>query len=196
MKRAELKELQYIAPIANVGSVAKLGILSHRKAKKTHHHSVAMKKIQDIRSHKRIPGGLALHDYANLYICARNPMLYKLKSRHKELCVLRLNPSLLDARDVVVSDGNAASEYTRFAAAPEGLSIVDHDRTFAEWWTSSNPIEKYELARRKCAEILVPIAVKPEYIFGAYVSCEDSLSTFESEGTALSSVIDQHLFFL
>ena len=78
MQREELEELHYITPIVNVASILSSGILSHQLAAKVHHTSVAMREVQDIRMNKVVPGtnGRRLHDYANVYICARNPMLF------------------------------------------------------------------------------------------------------------------------
>src|SRR5712691_2607983 len=58
-------------------------------------------------------GELVAVRYVNLYLCARNPILYKRQSRHAELCVLRIDPRVLDLPGVVVTDGNAASAYVR-----------------------------------------------------------------------------------
>lgn len=75
MQRNELSELHFITPILNISSILTHGILSHTLAKKIGHHSIAMQEVQDRRKKVTIPGGKLLHDYANLYICARNPML-------------------------------------------------------------------------------------------------------------------------
>ena len=77
MNREDLSELHYISPIANLVSIMQRGILSNRRAAKLQHQSVAKQEVQDLRAKVRVPGGRALHEYANLYICARNPMLYK-----------------------------------------------------------------------------------------------------------------------
>jgi hypothetical protein len=47
MKRSDITELHYIAPIENVPSILKHGILSHNQAKKIDHDSVAMREIQE-----------------------------------------------------------------------------------------------------------------------------------------------------
>ena len=137
-----------------------------------------------------------MHEYANLYICARNRMLYKRHGQHRDLCVLRVSPRVLELPDVVVTDGNAASDYTRFAAAPDGLTIVDWDLTFAERWTSLDQIDQWERSRRKCAEVLVPERVAPEFIEGAYVSSDDSLANLRAVTGDLQMDVNPHLFFL
>ena len=57
MERHELTELHYITPIANVPSILELGILSHNRAKRVRHESVAMNEIQDRRARVTVPGG-------------------------------------------------------------------------------------------------------------------------------------------
>jgi hypothetical protein len=195
LNRSDLAELCYITPIANVPSILLRGIVSHRAAGKLEHVSIAMTEIQDKRSTKRIPGGHALHDYVNLYICARNPMMYKRKDQHEQLCVLRVSTAVLDLPAVVVADGNAASAYTGFWPAPAGLQKVDQDLTFAEYWTSPDPFEKYRRTRAKCAEVLVPGRVEPSFIFGAYVSCPRSYAQFESVCAAVPATILPSMFF-
>jgi hypothetical protein len=196
MNRQDLTELHYITPIANVPSILQHGILSHNRVAALPHDSVAMQEIQDLRENKAIPGARRLHDYANLYICARNPMLYKRLDRHAGLCVLRINTNVLDLPGVIVSDSNAASQYVRFAPAPGGLSIVNRERTFADDWTSPDTIEYYRKKAGKCAEVLVPDRVDPCHIGGAYVSCEEALARFNARARGLAAAINRHVFFL
>ncbi len=195
MKRSDLTELHYITPIANVPSILKLGILSHNRVKRIQHQSVAMNKIQDRRAKVSVPGGRKLHEYVNLYICARNPMMFKRKLQWKELCVLRVSPDVIDMPDVVVTDGNASGDYVRFCAAPKGLSIVNRDLTFADYWRDTDQIQYFRKKSAKCAEVLVPDKVGPEYITGAYVACQEALVEFEAQTTSISVVLNSHLFF-
>src|SRR5215470_4652905 len=100
MQRHELLELHFITLVKTVPSILKLGVLSHNAAAKIGHESIAMTEIQDRRAKVKVPGGLALHDYANLYFHARNPMMYKRRARHAELAVLRVSTSILDVPGV------------------------------------------------------------------------------------------------
>ncbi|MBN2269769.1 MAG: DUF4433 domain-containing protein [Sedimentisphaerales bacterium] len=196
MERKQLQELHYITPICNVPSILQRGILSHAGVSGLEHESVAMATIQDRRAGVRVPGGRPLHEYANLYICARNPMLFKRQARHAMLCVLSVSPDVLDLADVIVTDSNASSEYVRFAPAPDGLQIVNGDRTFAEYWTDPDLIQQWRKKATKCAEVLVPDRVAPRFIVGIYVSCEQAKRQVEAFGPALPVSIQQHLFFL
>ena len=173
MKRSELPDLHYITPIDNLLSIAKHGLLSHNAANKLAKKpdSIAMQEVQDLRAGKRVPGGLLVHDYVNLYICARNPMMFKRRAMHAEICVLSVSPEVLDLAGVVVTDQNAASKYVRFAGAPSGLSIVDAAMTFARDWTHPlDQIAEWRHTSRKCAEVLVPKTVAFNFIEKIYVS--------------------------
>ena len=195
MRRDQLSELHYITPITNLPSVLSRGILSHRQAEKVRHRSVAMDEIQERRTRKRVPGGRALHEYVNLYFCARNPMLFKRKDQHAELCVIRVSTAVLDLPGVVITDQNAASDYALFSPAPDGLKYVDHDLVFAEYWTHEDPIEQYRHRSIKCAEVLVPDSVPPSYILGAYVSGSTTQAAIEALGLDMSVTLSPHLFF-
>lgn len=196
MTRDELDELGYIVPIATVPSILKHGILSHRRADKVQHESIALQEVQDRRAEKAVPNGLLVHEYANFYICARNPMLFKRKDMHREICVLRINPSVIDLPNAVISDSNAGSKYVRFRPAPLGLSIVDRIRTFARIWKHpDDQIDEWRHSAQKCAEVLVPNVVAASYITGAYVSCKLSQEALHKVAPNLPIIISEDLFF-
>ena len=194
MKRSDLSELQYITPITNVPSIVTNGILSHRLADRFKPTSVASEEVQSRRAAKTVPGGGRLHDYVNLYLCARNPMMYYLQDRHMDLCVLRVSVDVLDMDGVIIADGNAAADFTSFRSFPNGLDKLSHDLVFAEYWTDANPTMQKHKKRVKCAEALVPDRVDPRYFIGAWVSCAQSQQKFEQICNVPVSV-DGHLFF-
>ena len=82
---SRVTEFQCIMPLENIPSVLKFGILSNEGAAKLQHRSVAMEDVQEKRDLKHVPGGLKLHQYANLYFHARNPMLYKRRNEGEYL---------------------------------------------------------------------------------------------------------------
>lgn len=197
MTRAELKELGYIVPIATVPSILRRGILSHRRADSVSHESIALQGVQDQRAKVIVPNGRPLHEYANLYICPRNPMLLTRRDIHARICVLRVNSDVLDMANVVVTNSNAGSKYVRFSPAPSGLAIVNKDRTFARWWNHpDDQIEQWRHSAQKCAEVLVPDVVPVRYINGAYASSEESSQALVAAGFNLPVAITGDLFFL
>lgn len=195
MRREDLHELHYITPISNVPSILSHAILSHRLAAKVRHESVAMQEIQDRRAKVRLPTGRPLHDFVNLYICARNPMLYLRRGRHESLCVLQVSPEVLDVEEVVIADRNASSDYCRFDAAASGLANIDDELVFAEYWTDPDPIQAYIRKSVKCAEVLVPDRVPAHLIRGAYVSCDVAKQRLAAVAPSFTITVDAHLFF-
>jgi hypothetical protein len=201
MRRESLLELHYIAHFDNIISIYQEGILSHNKAESIPHDSVASEIIQDRRRSKSVPGGRHLHDYVNLYIHGRNPMLFKLKHKYgySELCILSISPEVLNMPGVIISSCNAASDYVLFEPAPEGLDIVDEELVFARYWTHPDQVEQWRRASIKCAEVLVPDHVDAEFIAKAYVSCSDSKIMLErimrDAGLNLNVAVNTYLFF-
>jgi hypothetical protein len=182
MQLADVGELFYITAIENVDSMLRRGILSHHGAQGIRHATIYSDSVQRIRARIRIPGGRRLHEYANLYFCQRNPMMFVLTrsgaAPHDTLAVLRVDPAVLHLPDVVIADGNAAraeSGGTRFDPVGPGLARLDGDMVHAEFWTGhATEKENWEHKRVKHAEVLVPDLVKPDKIVGAYASCADS----------------------
>lgn len=157
--------------------------------------SVALPGVQERRESKVIPGAKPLHEYVNLYICARNPMMYLRRSQHEALCVLQIGPAVLTLPGVVIADGNAASGPTAFWASPSGLAKVNKDTVFAEWWTDPDQFVLWENRRVKCAEVLVPDELDARFIGGAYVSCAAAENALKTVAPEIAITVDPHTFF-
>jgi len=196
LKRADVKELYYITPIANVPSIMKYGIVSNELSKKLPHKSLAMEEIQSKRNTKKIPGARKLHQYANLYFDAHNPMLSKRRNQNDQICILRVSTSVLDLPDVIISDRNAASDWARFNSVIDGLAALDKDQIYAKYWTNANnDYELWEKKSIKCSEVLVPGNVESKYILGAYVANQTALKAFQQLDISLTVSIRSDIFF-
>jgi ssDNA thymidine ADP-ribosyltransferase DarT-like protein len=192
---ARVTELHCIMPIANIASVMEHGILSYERAAKLQHHSVALQPVQDKRDQKRVPGGLKLHQYTNLYFHARNPMLFKRKDEAATLCVLRASVAVLEGNGTVITDCNAASDYVRFLA-PSQWKVLNFDDIFAQDWRHpGDRVRYYQHRSRKCAEVLVPHCVKPDDLVGAYVVDDSARTRLAGGGFPLPVAVDGVLFF-
>jgi len=188
-------ELHYIMPLANVPSVLQHGLLSYEEASKLPHASVAMEAIQEKRDKKQVPGGLRLHQYANLYFHARNPMLFKRKAQAADLCVLRLSTELLHLPGVVLTDSNASSDYVRFLD-PADWRLLHFDDIYAmDWRHPDDPIAFYRHRSRKCAEVLVPHRVERRFLTGAWVVDTSAARNLSVTGWMLPIAVDPVLFF-
>lgn len=196
MERSDVSELHYITAIANVISILQRGILSHKLADALTHDSVAMPEVQARRKNKQIPGARMLHEYANLYFDAHNPMLCARQQRNNEICVLRIDSAVLELPGVIVADRNAASDWVGFWPVPDGLARLNRERLFARYWT--HPDDTYEQMRHKsekCAEVLVPDRVEPRLVLGAYVANNTALAAFSELNTVLPVQIRSQMFF-
>ena len=190
-------EFQCIMPLENIPSVLKLGILSNERSAKIEHRSVAMEDVQEKRELKHVPGGLKLHQYANLYFHARNPMLYKRKGEINNLCVLRISTEILQLPGVVFADCNASSPYVRFLA-PSQWALLDYEAIYAMDWNRQHANDPYAYRvhkARKCTEVLVPHVVETKFFIGAYVVDEAAKSKLQSLGFDRAVTIDSEMFF-
>lgn len=195
MTLEDIPELHYITPIENVASILREGILSHARVQRLPHSTVAMPEVQDKRAKRVVPGGRPLHEYANLYFNARNPMMYKRQNQRRDLCVLAVSQDVLLLEGVVISDGNAASQYTAFWPSPGGLKRLSREMVYARDWTDEDQIRQWRRARCKCAEVLVPDRVPPQYVQGAYVCCARAEISVREAGFQREIRICTDLFF-
>ena len=189
-------EFQCIMPMVNIPSVLEHGILSYERAAKLSHLSVAMADVQDKRDAKQVPGGLKLHQYANLYFHARNPMMYKRQSEASTLCVLRVSIEARNLDGVVFADRNAAGggNWVRFLH-PRDWRVLDFDRIYARNWRDADQFAYYDKKRKKCAEVLVPHRVDPKFLTGAYVVDSAASAVLSALEFRLPISIDPDLFF-
>ena len=188
-------EFQSIMPIENISSILEFGILSNERTKVLKHRSVAMQEVQDRRDKKKVPGGLRLHQYANLYFHARNPMLYKRKDDAANLCVLRISTHVMHEEGVVFTDCNAASGYVRFLH-PSQARLLNFDAIYAlDWRHPDDEIAEIRHRSQKCAEVLVPHYVEPKFLIGAYVVDAIRLNQLKTLGFDLPVSVDSQMFF-
>ena len=175
-------ELFYITHIENIPSIMKNGIMCYERAKNLKHKSIALEEVQERRDRKRIPNGRLLHEYVNLYFNPRNPMMYKRRAYYKEICVLSVNPIILEYEGVVVSDMNAARELCKFLEPKVALTTLDFN-------------EIYRLRGSLCAEVLIPDKVPYEYIQCAYVAKDELKNIFKEYGFDKPVQVKPYIFF-
>ena len=188
-------EFQCIMPLENVPSVLEYGILAYEQAARLPHRSVAMDAVQERRDLKQVPGGLRLHQYANLYFHARNPMLYKRQEDAPNLCVLRVSTAVLEIQGTVLSDQNASSNWVRFLAPWQWQELAFDDIFALNWAQHADQAARWRHKSRKCAEVLVPGRVPPTLLLGAYVVDADAAERLRELGFGLAITVNRSLFF-
>lgn len=194
MQIDDIMELHFITPMGNIPSILKHGILSHQEAERLRAVSIADPLVQARRTKKVLPNAGPLHSYANLYFHARNPMMCARQGRRAVLAVLRVDRAVLNLPDVIVSDGNASSDYTRFYPSPDGLAFLSKGLVFARDWRSSDQITYWRQKSARCAEVLVPKSVEPRFILGAYVCSAAAQAALAAIAAELGSTVESDLF--
>jgi ssDNA thymidine ADP-ribosyltransferase DarT-like protein len=192
MLRTELSELHYIAPISNVPSILARGLLSHRRVASIVHESVANEDVQKRRANRQLQTGYYVHDYVNMYLWARNTMLFVLlrgQGLQNSLCVLRIRTDVLDLPGALVSDRNIACGIAKVQDAATGLAGIDRAVLRARYWNSDD--EK----QRMCAEALVLHRVDASFIEGAYVAGETAQRQLQAVAPSLPATVHGYLFF-
>ena len=194
MNRNDIKELHFITYIENVPSILKSGILSHNRSHAISFYDISESGVQERRAKKKIPGtNKHLHDYANLYFDAHNPMLSARRSKNDDICVLRIDKTILDIEGVIITDQNAARECW-FKTVAEGLPLLNKEEIYATYWTDNDFIKQDRLKGIKCAEVLVPEIVSRDYIIGAYVANELAYDRL-CENCNIDVIINNKMFF-
>ncbi|MEX3954713.1 DUF4433 domain-containing protein [Trinickia sp. EG282A] len=188
-------EFHCIMPIVNLPSVLQYGIVSYEQAARLAHKSVAMQPVQDRRDQKHVPRGLKLHQYANLYFHARNPMMSKRRDEAGNLCVLRVSVAVLGIEGTVIADQNASSDYVRFLAPQQMDEWLNYDRIFARDWTDDDQITYWRKKSAKCAEVLVPHRVDAALVFGAYARDATTARRVQAGWPNLQVTVDADMFF-
>ncbi|MCL4870604.1 MAG: DUF4433 domain-containing protein [Anaerolineae bacterium] len=189
-----IAELHNIMPLENIPSVLRHGLLSHAQASRLPHVDVSMSEIQDRRDRIQVPQGLKLHQYANLYFHARNPMLFKRKEQADTLCILRVSPAVFDIPGTIITDQNASSNYVKFLP-PTALNQLQLDNIYAEDWRHPDQITYWKQKSQKCAEVLVPHRITSDYFIGAYVVSEKVQEILARQRFPYPIDINPFLFF-
>lgn len=187
-----------IVSIANLKSIMKNGILSKYSLINSGEKSISIADeiIQNKRENITIPNGLKLHDYANLYFDYWNPMLSKKRSDNEEICVLGIDIEILNVKDVVLSNMNAASQYVFFYDVETGIENINFDSVFMRNWNNNDPYQYWINKSIKCAEVLVPYRIDVQYIKEIVVYSQEGKEKIVREiGSVVDIIVDPRLFF-
>lgn len=187
--------LYNIQAIDNIPSIMQRGLLSNERASRINHVSIAMNEVQARRELIRVPNGLKLHQYANLYFDPWNPMLSRKRSQNEEICILKIDGVVLDLEGVILSDKNASSDYAAFYEADTGLDNIDFDLVYARYWTDDDYYEQCRKKSIKCAEILIPYYIPYDYVVCAAVVNKGAAERLEATGFDRDIIVEPRVFF-
>ena len=184
-----------IQAIDNISSIMQRGLLSNVGASEIKHTSIAMQEVQDRRDAVIIPNGMPLHKYANVYFDPKNPMLYKRKGENENICILKIDRSILDIEGAIVSDRNASSTYASFYSPEDGLNEIDFKLVFSANWLDEDQYAYFRKKSIKCAEVLIPFCIPYDYVVSAAVYSERAKEKLMKTGFDRTIYVDPRFFF-
>lgn len=196
----KLRGLYYITHINNLSSILKRGILCHSivEQEKIEFTPIYDAEIVTSRKEKKITENKNLWDFVNLYFNPRNAMLYRViffsGVKTEDIIIIGLKNSLLEKKDIFITNGNAASPYTEIFSYDKSQKHLKSIREKAdkEWWASTDGSK-----REMMAECLIPNKVEPENISEIYVSNDVALNKVKKICDKSIPVIPEpELFFL
>ena len=195
VKKTNQTGLYNIQAIENVPSIMLRGLLSNERADQIRHVSIAMEEVQERRNNIKIPNGLELHQYANVYFDPHNPMLSAQRDRNEELCILKFDYHILDIPGTIISDRNASSAYASFYSPEIGLDMIDFDLVYSRYWVDNDYFEQMRKKSIKCAEVLVPYSIPYEYVVCAAVVNSVAADKLMNVGFDKPIEIEPRVFF-
>lgn len=195
VERTKQTGLYNIQAIDNIPSIMQRGLLSNERAQRVTHTSIAMNEVQERRDNVKIPNGLKLHQYANVYFDPHNPMLSARRSQNENICILKIDYRILDIPGVIISDRNASSDYASFYSPEMGMDLIDFDLVYARYWIDEDYFEQMRKKSIKCAEVLVPYVIPYDYVICAAVVNEVAVEKLQNVGFDKQIQMEPRVFF-
>ena len=172
--------LYYITHKQNIESILENGILNFYDANKLNssHIDISHPEVQSKREKVEEHYSRKIHDYAPLYFNPKNPMSRLRWNDFKNaLCFLQVSVSALAEGEFLISDGNAASQVTKFYKSLDQLDLLPWDVIQAEYWNDHD-----DGSRKRCAEVLIYPKIKPEHIKSIFCFSIDTKNYLENYG--------------
>lgn len=133
----KIRSLYYITHIDNLPSIFENGILAHERIEAENGQFISMFKGKtDAKNNISKRGKIKPQDseenllgYANLLFQPRNPMMYRaiFETGKDKLAVLEIADTVLNEQGIIIADGNATDELTRFYPRIQGLNKLQAD---------------------------------------------------------------------
>lgn len=143
-----IEYLYHMTHKSNLQNILQNGLLSHNMA---HSRGLTKTDISDEKVNRRRN---KVHDFVPFYFNSKNPMLYKRKNMQDEIVILCIDRNLLQTNSKF-TDGNAASNLTKFYSSAKDLEKLNWSVINSEYWN-----DFIDGKRIRCSEILIPNEVK------------------------------------
>lgn len=154
-QRFQLGPANHMTHIENLEGILDVrGVESFNRMNGKKYRDLSNPDVQKGRAQITIPNvNRPLHDYVPLYFGFKTPMVAVNQDRNEDLIFLRLSLDVLSMPGVVITDGNARANETKFVPyqSIDDLKILDV-KAIQSVKYANNP----QMKRRKQAEILIP----------------------------------------
>jgi hypothetical protein len=143
----------HMTDISNLERILLEGLLSHTEAhaRRFVQRDISDHEVNDRRSSREPINNRIIHDYVPFYFNPRNPMLYRRKDWQDTIVILEFDKRLLYQKNALFTNGNAASNATKFYNDLGSLKNINWEIVRgSSYWT-----DFIDGKRIKCAEVLV-----------------------------------------
>lgn len=177
----------------NMSNILKKGIKSHESA---HSESLAVLDISEpsVQSRRKKTDPIyarKLHDYVPLYFNPKNPMLYRRRELRNDICILEISIDALIGKEYIFTDGNAASEKSKFFNSTYALGLLPWDVLNSEYWS-----DFADGKRQRCSELLIYPQIEPSFINQVHCYSSELERFLHSTSTApVNTKVSKELFF-
>lgn len=136
----------------NLEGILKNGLKSHNQVRRENINNVDISdnQVNDRRSRKEPIYQKSIQDYVPLYFNPKNPMLFVRKEMQDDIVILGIDPMVLYQKNSIFTDGNAASNPTKFYKETDKLENLNWQCIRAGYWSSFD-----DGKRQRCSEVLI-----------------------------------------
>lgn len=187
--RYKTQSFWHLTHFSNIKSILKLGILSHKYAIKHRECDISEHSVQDRRARTNDPiYKNCLHSYVPLFLRNSNPMLFRRRQLKDELVFIEVDVLCLKQDGYLITDGNAASQNTKFYSSIDSLEKLPWNVLDADYW-DEHPDGK----RKRQAEVLIPKRVCSQYFKALH--CHGTAAYDKLAFQGIHSELSENLFF-
>lgn len=161
LEKHKIDYLYHMTSVSNLKNIIQFGLLSHNDAhsKELNKKDIALQDVNQRRANKKPILEISLHDYVPMYFNPKNPMLYRRKQIQDSIVILAIDRRVIYQDKSIFSDGNAASDSTKFYNNMSDLDKLNWQCIRHEYWGD------FEDGKRiKCAETLTHPKVPLKYV--------------------------------
>ena len=190
------KGLYNITSINNLVSIFTVGILSKNMlSSSVQYVEISNANVQLRRDGVSFWDETQLQDYANLYFNPRNAMMYSIKHRINDICVLKIDKSVLNLENIIIADRNASVSGVCFFPPNQAIRELNFDIINLSSWNFDDPIKKMRIKALMMAEVLVYECIQPCYITEVLVGNRIAYDKVLSLNLPVPVKIDRRIFF-